>query len=315
MRTRQSSERRARKLRPPSRAPSDCARDGSPRPRGRWRATSSRSWAFRRSSDATSWRRRACGTAAQRPSSPTVLDAALRRGRLRGRHDHRTQRRPDGDRGRAAGRVVAGTTAVTIPLLSAVSVDCSALRSHWPWRWSRGSSWVPCPPSRWPAPARPRRSTTRAAGPARESAAPPRERRSSWSRCPRARPPVGGGLLLRSFVNVLDVDLGFEPEGAAAWRVDTNRSFERARARRRLRRPPRPSRRSRRDRGRPQPSPPRLGRNRSGGWRRGGLLRARGLGAVYRGRLVTTARSRPWRSPSSLARWSARRIARAHRVG
>lgn len=37
---------------------------------------------------------------------------------------------------------------------------------------------------------------------------------------------VGGGLLLKSFVKVLDVELGFEPEGAVAWRVDTNRRFE-----------------------------------------------------------------------------------------
>ncbi len=37
---------------------------------------------------------------------------------------------------------------------------------------------------------------------------------------------VGGGLLLKSFVRVLDVDLGFQPEGATAWRVDTNRRFD-----------------------------------------------------------------------------------------
>ncbi|MEJ2677459.1 MAG: ABC transporter permease [Gemmatimonadota bacterium] len=37
---------------------------------------------------------------------------------------------------------------------------------------------------------------------------------------------VGGGLLLRSFVNALDVNLGFQPHGAIAWRVDTNRQFE-----------------------------------------------------------------------------------------
>jgi predicted permease len=37
---------------------------------------------------------------------------------------------------------------------------------------------------------------------------------------------VGGGLLLRSFQSVLEVDLGFEPLGVMAWRVDTNRPFE-----------------------------------------------------------------------------------------
>ncbi len=37
---------------------------------------------------------------------------------------------------------------------------------------------------------------------------------------------IGGGLLMRSFVAVLDVDLGFEEEGAMAWRVDTARQFE-----------------------------------------------------------------------------------------
>lgn len=37
---------------------------------------------------------------------------------------------------------------------------------------------------------------------------------------------VGGGLMLRSFVRVMDVDLGYEPAGAVAWRVDTNQSFD-----------------------------------------------------------------------------------------
>jgi len=37
---------------------------------------------------------------------------------------------------------------------------------------------------------------------------------------------VGGGLLLRSFSRVLDVDLGFRSDGLVAWRVDTNRPFE-----------------------------------------------------------------------------------------
>ncbi len=32
---------------------------------------------------------------------------------------------------------------------------------------------------------------------------------------------VGAGLLIRSFLHVLDVDLGFRPERAAAWRIDT----------------------------------------------------------------------------------------------
>ena len=37
---------------------------------------------------------------------------------------------------------------------------------------------------------------------------------------------VGTGLLLRSFITLLDVDLGFQPRGAAAWRIETSRSFE-----------------------------------------------------------------------------------------
>ncbi len=37
---------------------------------------------------------------------------------------------------------------------------------------------------------------------------------------------VSGGLLLRSFVRLLDVELGFEPSGVAAWRVASNQRFE-----------------------------------------------------------------------------------------
>lgn len=39
---------------------------------------------------------------------------------------------------------------------------------------------------------------------------------------------VGMGLLLRSFTRVLDVNLGFQPEGAMMWQLDTSRSFENA---------------------------------------------------------------------------------------
>ncbi len=37
---------------------------------------------------------------------------------------------------------------------------------------------------------------------------------------------IGSGLLLRSFVHVLDVDPGFESSGVVAWRVDTTRQFD-----------------------------------------------------------------------------------------
>jgi len=36
---------------------------------------------------------------------------------------------------------------------------------------------------------------------------------------------VGAGLLLRSFVTLMDVDLGFQPASAAAWRIETGQRF------------------------------------------------------------------------------------------
>jgi predicted permease len=36
---------------------------------------------------------------------------------------------------------------------------------------------------------------------------------------------VGGGLLLRSFVGLLDVNLGFRPDGAVMWQVEASRNF------------------------------------------------------------------------------------------
>jgi hypothetical protein len=36
---------------------------------------------------------------------------------------------------------------------------------------------------------------------------------------------VGAGLLIRSFVQLIDVDLGFRPEQTAAWRIQPNREF------------------------------------------------------------------------------------------
>jgi predicted permease len=36
---------------------------------------------------------------------------------------------------------------------------------------------------------------------------------------------IGGGLLLRSFIRVLEVDLGFQPDGAVAWQLHPTRDF------------------------------------------------------------------------------------------
>ncbi|MCG8527303.1 MAG: ABC transporter permease [Opitutales bacterium] len=42
---------------------------------------------------------------------------------------------------------------------------------------------------------------------------------------------IGAGLLIRSFSNLINQDLGFEPDNAISWRVDDGRSFETGEAR------------------------------------------------------------------------------------
>src|ERR1041384_2781563 len=37
---------------------------------------------------------------------------------------------------------------------------------------------------------------------------------------------VGAGLLMRSFLRVLDVDLGFQPSHAAVWTIETGDKFK-----------------------------------------------------------------------------------------
>ncbi|HET9033600.1 MAG TPA: ABC transporter permease [Dokdonella sp.] len=39
---------------------------------------------------------------------------------------------------------------------------------------------------------------------------------------------IGAGLLIRSFIEVLDIDLGFKPDHVAAWRIDSSQAFESA---------------------------------------------------------------------------------------
>jgi predicted permease len=124
-------------------------------------------------------------------------------------------------------QVVASTTAVKIPMLSAVSIDATALGFTLGVAGLAGILMGTLP-------------AFQVSG-GREAAAMSDSSRGSseGKRRTRAREVlvvaevalacvllVGGGLLLRSFVSVLDVELGFEPSGAMAWRVDTNQPFE-----------------------------------------------------------------------------------------
>jgi len=121
---------------------------------------------------------------------------------------------------------VAGTTAVSITLLSAVSVDTTALLFTVAVAFATGMLFGIVPALQV--------SSTREHGALRDAG-----RGSShgkgrvWIRQALVVSEValafvllvGAGLLLRSFTTLLDVDLGFQPEQATAWRVETNRPF------------------------------------------------------------------------------------------
>lgn len=124
-------------------------------------------------------------------------------------------------------RVVAGTTAVQIPMLSAVSVDIRALGFTLAVALAAGlvMGVVPALQLARSGEAATLNDASRGTSEGRRGTA-ARETLVVAEVALALVLLVGGGLLLRSFANVLDVQLGFEPEGAVAWRVDTNRRFE-----------------------------------------------------------------------------------------
>jgi len=121
---------------------------------------------------------------------------------------------------------VSGTTAVSIPMLRAVSVDASALGFTLvatlvtglvvgiapALQLSQGREWVTL------------NDASRGSSGGRRSSA-VRETLVVGEVALAFVLVVGGTLLLRSFVGLLDVNLGFRPEGAMMWQVDAGRSF------------------------------------------------------------------------------------------
>jgi len=124
-------------------------------------------------------------------------------------------------------QVVAGTTAVQIPMLSTVSVDLSALGFTLTVALAAGlvMGVVPALQLARSGEAATLNDASRGTSEGRRGTA-AREALVVAEMALALVLLVGGGLLLRSFANVLDVQLGFESEGVVAWRVDTNRRFE-----------------------------------------------------------------------------------------
>jgi predicted permease len=123
-------------------------------------------------------------------------------------------------------RWVAGTSAVSVPLLRAASVDATALGFALAVTLLTGLA-VGIAPALQVARGREAsalRAAGRGASDGRRSAA-VREVLVVAEVALACVLLVGGGLLLRSFTRVLDVDLGFRPAGAVAWQLSTLRDF------------------------------------------------------------------------------------------
>jgi putative ABC transport system permease protein len=127
----------------------------------------------------------------------------------------------------AATRAVAGTSAISIPMLHAVSIDATAL-----W-FTLGVSVlaglllgiIPALQMSEGGEAAVIRESSRRAGESKRHTR-LREVLVVAEMALACVLVVSGGLLLRSFMSVLDVDLGFQPAGTMSWRVDTSRNFE-----------------------------------------------------------------------------------------
>ncbi len=126
-----------------------------------------------------------------------------------------------------ATRTVAGTTAISIPMLSAVSIDTTALLFTLAVAMTAGVVMGIVP-------ALQISGGQESAAMSDSSRGSSESRRHRWIRemlviaevalaCVLL---VSSGLLMRSFVSVLDVDMGYRADGAVAWRVDTQQPFE-----------------------------------------------------------------------------------------
>ena len=124
-------------------------------------------------------------------------------------------------------RLVAGTTAIRIPMLASVGIDGGALAFTFGVALVAGllMGAVPAFQGSRGQEARAINDASRGSSEGKRSTA-VRETLVVAEVALACILLVGGGLLLRSFATLLEVDLGFQPHEAIAWRVDTNRDFD-----------------------------------------------------------------------------------------